>query len=146
MLKLVDWGRQKRYRHFFFGGAEGIAEKLAQELSDRYPGMEIAGTFCRPFREVETCEDDRVIDTINATKPDILWVGLGSPKQEKWMAMHVGKIAATAMIGVGAAFDFHSGNVRWAPRWISSIGMEWSYRLIREPRRMWRRNPQASRK
>jgi N-acetylglucosaminyldiphosphoundecaprenol N-acetyl-beta-D-mannosaminyltransferase len=77
---------------------------------------------------------------INDTRPDVVWVGLGAPKQEKWMARQTGRIAAPAMIGVGAAFDFHSGNVKWAPAWIRALGLEWAYRLALEPRRMWRRN------
>jgi len=85
-------------------------------------------------------EDREIVDHINAAKPDIVWVGLGAPKQEKWMATYLGRIKATAMIGVGAAFDFHSGNVKWAPDWIRRIGMEWAYRLALEPKRMWRRN------
>ena len=81
-----------------------------------------------------------MVEQINALRPDVVWVGLGAPKQEKWMAAHVGRIDATAMIGVGAAFDFHSGNVKWAPGWIRTLGLEWAYRLIQEPKRMWRRN------
>ncbi len=82
----------------------------------------------------------RIVDHINAAKPDIVWVGLAAPKQEKWMAKHLGRIRATAMIGVGAAFDFHSGNVKWTPAWIRKIGMQWVYRLAFEPKRIWRRN------
>jgi len=140
MLKLCDWGRQKGYRHFFYGGTPGVAEKLAMKLSFDYPGLQVAGTYCPPFRQLSEKEDQAVIDQINTAKPDIVWVGLGAPKQEKWMADHVGRIAATAMIGVGAAFDFHSGNVKWAPDWIRKAGLEWAYRLALEPKRMWRRN------
>lgn len=140
MLKLCDWGRLKGYRHFFYGGAEGVAEKLAEKLSRDYPGLLVVGTYYPPFRQLSEAEDQAIVDEINKTKPDIVWIGLGAPKQEKWMAEHVGRITATAMIGVGAAFDFHSGNVKWAPAWIRKIGMEWAYRLALEPRRMWRRN------
>jgi len=140
MLKLCDWGRRKSYRHFFYGGTEGIAEQLAEKLSLMYPGLEIAGTYCPPFRPLSAEEDCAIIEQINSTCPDLVWVGLGAPKQEKWMADHLGKIEATAMIGVGAAFDFHSGNANWAPAWIRGFGLEWAYRLIREPKRMWRRN------
>lgn len=140
MLKLCDWGRKKGYRHFFYGGAEGVADKLADKLSHEYPGLNVAGTYCPPFRTLCEREDLEVIDKINSAGPDILWVGLGAPKQEKWMAEHVGRINATAMIGVGAAFDFHSGKVKWAPSFVRRLGLEWAYRLIQEPRRMWRRN------
>jgi N-acetylglucosaminyldiphosphoundecaprenol N-acetyl-beta-D-mannosaminyltransferase len=140
MLKLCDWGRLKEYRHFFYGGAQQVAEKLAEKLSSMFPGIEIAGTFCPPFRQLTELEDRAVVRYINAAKPDIVWVGLGAPKQEKWMAEHIGKIRAAAMIGVGAAFDFHSGNIKWAPLWIRKFGLEWAYRLLCEPKRLWRRN------
>ena len=140
MLKLCDWGRKKGYRHFFYGGGEGIADKLAERLSHEYPGLNVSGTFGPPFRQVTYEEDQSIVEKINATRPDIVWVGLGAPKQERWMAKHVGRIKAAAMIGVGAAFDFHSGNVKWAPTLIRRLGLEWAYRLIQEPKRMWRRN------
>jgi len=140
MLKLCDWGRQKGYRHFFYGGTEGIADKLAQRLTEMYPGLEVAGTCCPPFRQLCEAEDQEIVDTINDARPDIIWVGLGAPKQEKWMADHVGRLKATAMVGVGAAFDFHSGNVKWAPAIIRRLGLEWAWRLAENPKRMWRRN------
>lgn len=140
MLKLCDWGREPRFRHFFYGGASGVAETLAERLTAQFPGLEVAGTCCPPFRELHPAEDAQMVRRINEAKPDIVWVGLGSPKQEKWMADHVGRIEAAALIGVGAAFDFHSGRVKWAPAWIRKMGIEWAYRLAREPKRMWRRN------
>ena len=140
MLELCDQGRKLGYRHFFHGGGEGIAERLAERLCQRFPGLQVAGTSCPPFRKLSDAEDAAIVDQINATKPDIIWVGLGAPKQEKWMAAHAGRIDATAMIGVGAAFDFHSGNIAWAPRWVRRAGMEWAWRLLLNPRRMWRRN------
>lgn len=140
MLKLCDWGRENGYRHFFYGGAEGVADKLAERLSGEYPGLNVVGIYCPPFRHLSDEEDRLMVEKINSARPDIVWVGLGAPKQEKWMAEHVGRIKATAMIGVGAAFDFHSGNVKWAPALIRRFGLEWAYRLIQEPRRLWRRN------
>jgi N-acetylglucosaminyldiphosphoundecaprenol N-acetyl-beta-D-mannosaminyltransferase len=140
MLRLCDWGRAERLRHFFYGGAVGVAEALAWRLTRRYPGLDVAGTCRPPFRELTPSEDTEIVRRINATKPGVVWVGLGSPKQEKWMARHVGQIDAAALIGVGAAFDFHSGRVRWAPAWMRRMGIEWAYRLLLEPRRMWRRN------
>jgi N-acetylglucosaminyldiphosphoundecaprenol N-acetyl-beta-D-mannosaminyltransferase len=140
MLRLCDAGRERNYRHFFYGGSEGVADRVAELLSTHYRGLAVAGTYCPPFRKLSDNEDQQIVDRINATKPDIVWVGLGAPKQEKWMADHVDRIHATAMIGVGAAFDFHSGNIKWAPGWIRKIGMEWAYRFALEPRRMWRRN------
>ncbi len=139
MLRLSDWGRTRRLRHFYYGGAPGVADQLADQLTERYPGLEVAGTCCPPFRELTAAEDAQITQQICEAKPDIVWVGLGSPKQEKWMAEHAEKINAV-LIGVGAAFDFHSGKVRWAPPWMRSMGIEWAYRLATEPRRMWRRN------
>jgi N-acetylglucosaminyldiphosphoundecaprenol N-acetyl-beta-D-mannosaminyltransferase len=140
MLELIDQGRQYNYRHFFYGGAEGVAEELARRLKQDFPGLIVAGTATPPFRGLSPYEDWAMVQTINAARPDIVWVGLGAPKQEKWMRDHLGRIATPAMIGVGAAFDFHSGNVPWAPRWVRRWGVEWAYRLLTEPKRMWRRN------
>ena len=109
-------------------------------MCSRFPGLEVAGTYCPPFRELTPEEDEAAVEAINRSRPDIVWVGLGAPKQEKWMAEHAMCIDATAMIGVGAAFDFHTGNVKWAPWIVRKTGMEWAYRLACEPRRMWRRN------
>ncbi|MBN1972126.1 MAG: WecB/TagA/CpsF family glycosyltransferase [Sedimentisphaerales bacterium] len=140
MLKLCDWGRQKGYRHFFYGGAEGVVEKLSDRLLNIYPGLKVAGTYCPPFGHISREENEEIIYKINSAKPDIVWIGLGAPKQEKWMAEHLGHVKAAAMIGVGAAFDFHSGNVKWAPEWIRKYGLEWAYRFIKEPKRMFKRN------
>jgi N-acetylglucosaminyldiphosphoundecaprenol N-acetyl-beta-D-mannosaminyltransferase len=140
MLKLCEWGCQAGLRHYFYGGGEGIADKLAIAMKAKYPEIIIAGSYCPPFRQLTPQEDQEIVDKINSTKPDIVWVGLGAPKQEKWMAEHVGRIAAPAMIGVGAAFDFHTGNVKWAPACVRRLGLEWAWRLACEPKRMWRRN------
>ena len=140
MLRLCDSGRRQGYRHFFYGGTQGVAERLAQRLLSMFPGLEVAGTYYPPFRPLSEQQDQAVVTQINSTEPDIVWVGLGAPKQEQWMARHVGKIKAAALIGVGAAFDFHSGKVKWAPASVRRLGLEWAYRLAQNPRRMWRRN------
>jgi N-acetylglucosaminyldiphosphoundecaprenol N-acetyl-beta-D-mannosaminyltransferase len=140
MLHLCDAGREMGLRHFFYGGGAGVAERLAERLSGRYPGLEVAGYESPPFRELSSDEDRQAVDRINAARPDIVWVGIGAPKQEKWMVGHRRRVHASAIIGVGAAFDFHSGAVRWAPSWIRRLGCEWAYRLVLQPRRMWRRN------
>jgi len=140
MLKLCDWGRRAGLRHFFYGGAPGVADQLGERLMEKFPGLDVAGTACPPFRPLDREEDEHMVQQINAGGADIVWVGLGSPKQEKWMAEHVGRIDAAALVGVGAAFDFHSGRVKWAPAWVRRAGVEWAYRLLKEPRRMWRRN------
>lgn len=140
MLYLCDHGRALGYRHYFYGGAAGIVQRLAEQLTNMFPGLEIAGMCSPPFTKLTPREDARMVRQINAAGPDILWVGLGCPKQEKWMLDHHRRIAATAMIGVGAAFDFHSGAARWAPMWVRKAGLEWLYRLSCDPRRMWERN------
>jgi N-acetylglucosaminyldiphosphoundecaprenol N-acetyl-beta-D-mannosaminyltransferase len=125
--------------HFFFGGAPGIADRLADRLRARFPGLAVAGTASPPFRALTPAEDAELVDAIDRAKPDIVWVGLSTPKQERWMASHVGRLRAAALIGVGAAFDFHAGVKRQAPRWMQRSGLEWSFRLATEPRRLWRR-------
>lgn len=140
MLHLCDRGRKHGYRHFFYGGQEHVPEELREHLNGRYPALHAAGSYSPPFRELSEKEDEEIVGLINSAKPDILWVGLGTANQEKWMNSHIGRIEAPVMIGVGAAFDFHSGNVRWAPAWIRAIGMEWAFRWMLEPRRMCRRN------
>jgi N-acetylglucosaminyldiphosphoundecaprenol N-acetyl-beta-D-mannosaminyltransferase len=112
---------------------------LAANLQLRFPGLVIAGTYFPPFRPLTPEEDDQVVGMINETSPDVVWVGLGSPKQERWMAAHVGRVEAPTLIGVGAAFDFLTGRKRQAPRWMQRSGLEWLFRLLTEPRRLWRR-------
>lgn len=140
MLKLCDWGRDYGLRHFFYGGLPDVADILASRLSSQFQGLRVVGTYSPPFGEMTPAEDADVVCRINRCRPDLVWVGLGSPKQEKWMASHLWRIDAAAMIGVGAAFDFHSGRVRWAPPWMRRIGLEWAHRLACDPKRMWRRN------
>ncbi len=135
MLKLCDWGRKYNYRHYFYGGAEGIAEKLADRLIKIYPGLIVAGTYCPPFRQLTEEEDRAVVEQINRAKPDIVWVGLGAPKQEKWMAEHQSKIKGSVLIGVGRAFDFNSGNFKRAPELVCKLGLEWLHCNIFQPRR-----------
>jgi N-acetylglucosaminyldiphosphoundecaprenol N-acetyl-beta-D-mannosaminyltransferase len=140
MLNLCDFGRSHGLRHFFYGGAEGVAVMLAERLAALYPGLIICGVLCPPFLLTTPAEDTELVERINDASPDIVWVGLGTGKQEKWMADHVSRVCASAMLGVGAAFDFHAGTVSWAPLWIRRVGCEWAYRLAQEPRRLWRRN------
>jgi N-acetylglucosaminyldiphosphoundecaprenol N-acetyl-beta-D-mannosaminyltransferase len=131
----VEWGA----RHFFYGGNDGVADMLAHRLCERFPGLQVVGTFSPPFRPLSQGEDREIIDMINAQLPDIVWVGLGTPKQERWMAEHLGRLTAPVMLGVGAAFDFHAGLKPQAPRWMQRSGLEWLFRLVTEPRRLWRR-------
>ncbi|HEY0670783.1 MAG TPA: WecB/TagA/CpsF family glycosyltransferase [Longimicrobiales bacterium] len=131
------------WRHFYYGGRDGVAEEMAQRLAARYPGSRCVGMYAPPFRELSPEEDQQIVDMINAAEPDIVWVGLGLPKQEKWIAEHVGRINAPWLVGVGAAFDYHSGAVPWAPPFIRAIGLEWLFRLLREPRLRARRYGRA---
>lgn len=140
MLKLCDWSRLSGLRHYFYGGSERVAGKLADHLQSQFTGLQVAGWQSPPFRPLTEQEDAQVVHQINQSRPDIVWVGLGAPKQEKWMLDHLNRIEATVLIGVGAAFDFHSGNKPWAPLWMRQCGIEWAHRLCLEPRRMWRRN------
>jgi N-acetylglucosaminyldiphosphoundecaprenol N-acetyl-beta-D-mannosaminyltransferase len=139
MRKMTAISQLRGYRQFYYGGAEGVADKLKQKLIGLHPGLEIAGTFCPPFRALTAAEDAAAVDAINAARPDIVWVGLSTPKQEFWMASHLGRIEAPVMIGVGAAFDFLAGTKRQAPVWMQRNGLEWLFRLGSEPRRLWRR-------
>jgi N-acetylglucosaminyldiphosphoundecaprenol N-acetyl-beta-D-mannosaminyltransferase len=139
MLDVCERSLATGYRHFFYGGNEGVPERLADRLQRRFPGLIVAGTYSPPFRAVTVDEDEAIVSRINDSKPDIVWVGLSTPKQEHWMAQHVDRITASVLIGVGAAFDFHAGLKRQAPRWMQQSGLEWLFRLGTEPRRLWRR-------
>ena len=136
MLALCERSIGRGYRHFLYGGAQGIAERLATRLQARLPGLKVAGVYSPPFRTLEPAEDEQAVETINSVRPHIVWVGVGTPKQEVWMAQHVGRLNAPVLIGVGAAFDFHAGAKRQAPRWVMRAGLEWMFRMIQEPRRL----------
>jgi len=128
----------KGYRHFFYGGGEGVAQRLADRLCRQYPGLIVAGTCTPPFHSLSAAEDRAIVREINDAAPDIVWVGLSTPKQERWKDSHVGRVRSV-LIGVGAAFDFHAGTKKQAPRWMQRSGLEWLFRLGMEPRRLWRR-------
>jgi N-acetylglucosaminyldiphosphoundecaprenol N-acetyl-beta-D-mannosaminyltransferase len=127
------------YRHYFYGGAPGVADLLARRLQARFPGLIVAGTFCPPFGPLSEAQEAAVLRDLRDSRADIVWVGLSTPKQERWMAAYVGHATAPVLIGVGAAFDFHAGLKRQAPRWIQRSGFEWAFRLLTEPRRLARR-------
>jgi len=139
MLACCESSVAKGYRHFFYGGATGVPERLSERLQKRFHGLQIAGQWSPPFRELTTLEEAELIERINAARPDIVWIGLSTPKQERWMARYVGQISAPVLIGVGAAFDMHAGVKKQAPRWMQRSGLEWLFRLGAEPRRLWRR-------
>lgn len=139
MLDLFAATRDGTVGHFLYGGAPGVAQELQAALETRFPGVRIAGTFCPPFRPLTAAEEAELVASIGRAKPDLMWVGLSTPKQERFMAAYLPKLEVTLMAGVGAAFDFHSGRVRQAPRTIQRSGFEWLYRLATEPRRLARR-------
>jgi N-acetylglucosaminyldiphosphoundecaprenol N-acetyl-beta-D-mannosaminyltransferase len=124
---------------YFYGGAEGVPELLAAKLCDRFPGLKVVGCYSPPFRPMNPEEDAETVERINASGADLVWVGLSTPKQERWMAGHRSLLTAPVLLGVGAAFDFHAGLMPRAPQWMQRHGLEWSYRLAKEPRRLWRR-------
>jgi N-acetylglucosaminyldiphosphoundecaprenol N-acetyl-beta-D-mannosaminyltransferase len=139
MLAVCEHGLPIGYRHFLYGGEVGVAELLANRLLSRLPGLHVVGTYTPPYRALMPEEDCAIVECINASEADIVWVGLSTPRQERWMAAHLGHISSPVMIGVGAAFDFLSGRKPQAPRWMQRSGLEWLFRLASEPRRLWPR-------
>jgi N-acetylglucosaminyldiphosphoundecaprenol N-acetyl-beta-D-mannosaminyltransferase len=139
MLTFCQETASKGYRHFFFGGTPGLPERLSQNLQRRIGGLQVAGTFSPPFSHVTPEEDEAIVAMINATDPDVVWVGLSEIKQDTWMYEHRGKLHAPVLVGIGAAFDFLAGTKRQAPEWMRENGLEWLFRLLQEPRRLWRR-------
>lgn len=139
MLAVLGRAAERGWSSYFYGGADGVPEALADALSARFPGLRVAGTFSPPFRPLTTAEADVVVQAINGSGADLVWVGLSTPKQERWMAEFRDRLDAPVLLGVGAAFDFHTGRVRQAPPLMQRNGLEWAFRLAMEPRRLWRR-------
>ena len=151
MLRLLDRGQQEGLRHYFFGGNEGIAELLREKLLAQFPEAQIVGTYTPPFRPLNEAEEQELLTDLQQSQPNCFWVGLSTPKQERVMADLLGRFGTEAthgtarlpsplvMFGVGAAFDFHAGLIPQAPAWMQRSGLEWLYRLIKEPRRLWKR-------
>jgi N-acetylglucosaminyldiphosphoundecaprenol N-acetyl-beta-D-mannosaminyltransferase len=139
LLDVCAWSEKNPCRHFFYGGADGVAELLVEKLQEKFPKLEVAGCYTPPFRPLNATEQNELQEIVRAARPDILWVGLSTPKQEKFMAEYLPKLDVTLMIGVGAAFDFHAGRARQAPRWMQRSGLEWLFRLACEPRRLGKR-------
>jgi N-acetylglucosaminyldiphosphoundecaprenol N-acetyl-beta-D-mannosaminyltransferase len=139
MLKMCELSVQRGYRHFLYGGRPGVAEELRSELIRRYPGLQIVGTYTPPFRPLNAEEEQDLRAQLETSQADILWCGLSTPKQERFMAAYSGRLPVKLMVGVGAAFDLLSGNLAEAPDWMKRSGLQWLYRLIKEPKRLWRR-------
>lgn len=138
MGEILKVSVEKGYSHYFYGSTEETLEKLHKMLEKSYPGLKIAGMYSPPFRSMTPDEDAAIVGRINEVNPDFLWVGLGAPKQENWMAAHQGKVKGF-MVGVGAGFDYFAGNIERAPEWMQKGNLEWVYRLIQDPRRLFGR-------
>jgi N-acetylglucosaminyldiphosphoundecaprenol N-acetyl-beta-D-mannosaminyltransferase len=136
MLALCANSVAKGYRHFFYGGRPGVAEKLKVEMLSKYPGLQIAGTYTPPFRPLTLEEDKELLSQIQASRPHVFWCGLGAPKQERFMAQYRDRLPVQLMIGVGAAFDILSGTTREAPEWVLRTGLTSIFRICQEPRRL----------
>lgn len=151
MLRVIDRGQTEGLRHYFFGGREGVAELLRDKLLAKYPDAQIVGTYTPPFRPLNEAEERQLLDELNQLRPHCFWVGLSTPKQERIMADLLARYGTNnadgelqlpsplVMFGVGAAFDFHAGLIPQAPSWMQRSGLEWLFRLIKEPRRLWKR-------
>jgi N-acetylglucosaminyldiphosphoundecaprenol N-acetyl-beta-D-mannosaminyltransferase len=140
MARACAHSAKRGHRLYLYGGRnQGALVQLALNIRQRYPGVKIVGGYSPPHRPLTAEEEDAVVDEINRSRPDVVWVGIGVPKQEKWMARMRPRLEPPLLVGVGAAFDFHAGLVPQAPNWLQDAGLEWAYRLAHEPRRLWRR-------
>lgn len=146
MLAIAERSEMTGYSHFLYGGQAGVAEQLREVLMRRFPPIKIVGTYTPPFRALTRDEDKNFVSTVEELRPDIIWVGMSTPKQERFMAEYSPRLKTRLMVGVGAAFDFHTGRVKDSPRWVKQSGLQWAHRLIQEPHRLWKRystnNPQ----
>jgi len=136
MRAMTALSAKQGYRNYYYGGGPGTADHLKEVLTSTHPGLQVVGTHCPPFRPLTPEEDEAIVSEINAARPDIVWVGLSTPKQERWMAAHLHRIEAPVMVGVGAAFDFLAGEKAQAPVWMQRRGLEWAFRMATEPRRL----------
>ncbi len=139
LLRVCELSIPYGFTHFLYGGGPGVAEELKSRLEHRFPGLRVVGVYTPPFRPLTEKEQSELMKMVADLKPDAFWVGLSTPKQEQFMADHFRRLDATLFFGVGAAFDFHTGRVRQAPRWMQRSGLEWLFRLACEPRRLWKR-------
>lgn len=139
MLELCQLSVERGYRHFLYGGKPGIAEELREKLTARFPGLQIVGTYTPPFRPLNPREEADLEAQMKRAQPDILWCGLSTPKQERFMAQYSGRLPVKVMVGVGAAFDINSGHLRDAPDYVKKLGLQWLHRMVLEPRRLARR-------
>lgn len=138
MQELFAISKDKGYRHYFYGATEETLQSMKEVLERDYPGIQIAGMYAPPFRALTPQEDAQIVAKINESRPDFIWIGLGAPKQEEWMYQHMGQLQGV-LIGVGAGFDYLAGYIKRAPRWMQRMSLEWLYRLLQDPKRLWRR-------
>lgn len=139
MPSFIEAGVSQGWKHYLYGGGEGVGDVLEEKLRERFPGVEIVGKHCPPFRPLTDAEEQDVVEMINTSGADVVWVGLSTPKQERWMDRMAHRLDANVVLGVGAAFDINADLLHRAPGWIQRIGMEWFYRLVKEPRRLAKR-------
>jgi N-acetylglucosaminyldiphosphoundecaprenol N-acetyl-beta-D-mannosaminyltransferase len=139
MAAICEASRDGAYRHFLYGGNQGIAQELKERLEQRFPGIRIVGTFTPPFRPLNPDEEEALRRQVQDARPDFFWVGLSTPKQEAFMARYLPRLDATVMLGVGAAFDIHTGHHKDAPDWMKRAGLQWFHRLCQDPARLWKR-------
>jgi N-acetylglucosaminyldiphosphoundecaprenol N-acetyl-beta-D-mannosaminyltransferase len=139
MAAICRLSLERGYRNFFYGGQHGVGDLLSETLSNRFPGLQVVGTFTPPFRPLTPHEEDEVAAQISQSRPHIVWVGLSTPKQERFMAQYASRFQVPLMVGVGAAFDYHTGQIRDCSSWIKRAGLQWLHRLIQDPKRLWRR-------
>jgi N-acetylglucosaminyldiphosphoundecaprenol N-acetyl-beta-D-mannosaminyltransferase len=139
MIAIMKHGVNRSYSHFFYGGKEGVAEKLKVIMEDRFPGIRIVGTYTPPFRSLYDEEKKELIELLKEKRPNIFWVGLSTPKQELFMFEFANLLETNVMLGVGAAFDIHTGRISSAPSFMQKLALEWFYRFIQEPKRLGRR-------
>jgi N-acetylglucosaminyldiphosphoundecaprenol N-acetyl-beta-D-mannosaminyltransferase len=139
MMEVCSVSVERGYTHFLYGGVEGVADRLKSELTTKFPGLNVVGTYTPPFRPLNASENAELQATISKLRPDFFWVGLSTPKQERFMAEYLSKLDAKVMVGVGAAFDIHTGRAQDSPDWVKSAGLQWLHRLLQEPSRLWKR-------
>jgi N-acetylglucosaminyldiphosphoundecaprenol N-acetyl-beta-D-mannosaminyltransferase len=139
MANLCRLSLSKGYRHYLYGGQPGVAQELKIALQERFPGLQVVGTCTPPFRSLTRNEEASLLEDVRSAKPDTLWVGLSTPKQELFMAKYIDRLRVPLLVGVGAAFDFHTGRVEEAPAWMKRAGLQWLHRLLQDPRRLWKR-------
>ena len=138
MENILEISEKYNYRHFFYGSTPETLDKLIKNIKNKYPNIQIIDSYSPPFKSVSEDEDFKIIERINNANVDFIWVGLGAPKQEIWMANHQGLVNGL-MIGVGAAFDYLAGNIKRAPNWMQKCNLEWLYRLLQDPKRLFKR-------